>query len=114
MPRFEPFPLQIAETNATPGPAQRCKNLEKMCVQIGGNMLTCSLKIQGTANDVDWDDLDIDGVSFPITDVTLGCELKKDGHPYVLSQIRIFTVTFGVSAAPTATLVGRNAETFPR
>jgi len=114
MPRFEPFPLTIADSNGTPGSPQRCQNLEDMCVQIGGNMLTCSLRIQGTANDVDWADLDIDGITQPITDVTLGCELKKDGHPYVLSQIRIFTQVFGVAAAPTAVLVGRNAETYPR
>jgi hypothetical protein len=112
--RFESIPLQIAESNGTPGPPQRCKNLEDMCLQIGGNMSTCSLRVQGTANDVDWAFLDIDGVSFPITDITLSCELKKDGHPYVLSQIRMFTVIYGVSAAPTATLAGRNAETYPR
>lgn len=112
MPRFEPFPLQIAQSNGTPGAPQRCRNLEDMCIQIGGNMLTCSLKIQGTANDVDWEDLLIDGVSSPITDIELTCELKTGGYPYVLSQIRIWTMIWG--GAPTATLVGRNAETYPR
>lgn len=112
MPHFESHDLVIAESNSTPGPPQRCKNLENMCLHIGGNMSMCSLRIQGTVNDVDWAELDIDGVSSPITGITLSCELKKDGHPYVLSQIRIYTQSWG--GAPTATLAGRNAETYPR
>lgn len=112
MPRFEEFPLQIAQSNGTPGAPQRCRNLEHMCLQIGGNMLGCTLKVQGTANDVDWTDLAIDGVTSPITDVELTCELKLDDFCYVLSQIRIWTFIWG--GAPTATLVGRNAETYPR
>lgn len=114
MPRFERYKLEIAETNGTAGAPQRCDNLGCLCLQLGGNMLTASIRIQGTSNGVDWANLQIDDVIQPITDETITCSLALDGHPYLLKAIRLYTVTFGVSAAPTGTLVGRNVETFPR
>lgn len=103
MPAFRDYKLQVPTTGSTAGQAFPCHNLDQKWVQIGGTIGGGrSVRIQGTMNDTDWQDVN-GGIG------------SKGLYPVcqTLSQVRIFMGTLGTGNT-TATLVGRDVETFPR
>lgn len=102
MPAFRQYPLTIPAVQEA-GPAFPCRNLRYKWVQIGGTMGGGrNLVIEGTMDDVDWEPVN-GGITS--TGAYHVCQ--------TLSKIRIRVATVG-SGNTTATLVGRDQETFPR
>lgn len=103
MPAFRDYKLTVPSTPNTDGPSFPCHNLDQKWVQIGGTIGGGrSLVIQGTMNGDDWEP-----VNGGITSLGI--------YPVVqtLAKVRIRMNNLG-SGNTTATLVGRDAETFPR
>jgi hypothetical protein len=102
MPAFRKYSLEV-KTTASAGTPFPCRNLDQKWVQIGGTMGGGrNLRIEGSMNDVDFEEVN-GGITatgfYPV------CQ--------TLSMVRIRTALAG-SGNTTATLVGRDLETYPR
>lgn len=103
MPAFRPYQLQVPTTGSTAGDPFPCRNLDQKWVQLGGTMAGGrNITIEGTMNDVDWEPIN-GGIT--ATGLYPVCQ--------TLSKIRIYMNGLGTGNT-TATLVGRDAETYPR
>ena len=102
MPAFRKYELEVPATQTT-GKEFPCRNLDQKWVQIGGTMGGGrNLRIEGTMDDVGWEEVN-GGIT--ATDLYPVCQ--------TLSKVRIRTARVG-SGNTTATLVGRDVETYPR
>jgi hypothetical protein len=102
MPAFRDYNLNVPAT-ATAGTPFDCRNLDQKWVQIGGTMGGGrNIRIDGTMDNVDWQEIN-GGITatgfYPV------CQ--------TLAKVRIRIASLGTGDT-TATLVGRDAETYPR